>query len=597
MQIISKIEVNYFRSIYSVTLSKNNDINVLIGGNDSGKSNILKALNLFFNNATELSTPFNFFDDLSRLREKEARTAKGRASVWIKVTFNNFLNWKSLPKEFTIKKSWNRYDDRPTVDYPQELTQTTVGRFLNKLSFHYIPAVRGRDIFAHYLNALHDALIEDEKAGVKDASTQLMTSINQSTNDMSERIKSGLNIDSNIQVPKDLRELFSALDFSTRFSGYDIPLQKRGDGIQARHIPFVLDFIARHSSKHHIWAYEEPENSLELSKAFELAEQFEKDFSKENQIYLTTHSPAFYDLAGTHVNKWIVRSSCPHAGENLNEFTTQAEPVGASEIADESLGIAALISSRAKELYQKINSLNTTKEILEKKISLASRMQVIVEGETDKKILETAYSKLFPAAEPSCEFVSAEGCNNVTYFLKVHKTLAKTHTFPIVGLYDNDHAGRGEVHEFKNHKNLDGHISFKEISLEKRLYCGLLPIANELSLIAEGVSKKIAGHFDVPMTIEFMFPSEVINKAIDSGVLILEARKTVAKDSELSMPINLSDELSKNIPDGYKHLAYVVADSSKKHFSQWIGQLEMKDFVYFQPLFESLSHLSVVHQN
>ena len=190
----------------------------------------------------------------------------------------------------------------------------------HKLSFHYIPAVRGRDIFAHYLNALHDALIEDEKAGVKDASTQLMTSINQSTNDMSERIKSGLNIDSNIQVPKDLRELFSALDFSTRFSGYDIPLQKRGDGIQARHIPFVLDFIARHSSKHHIWAYEEPENSLELSKAFELAEQFEKDFSKENQIYLTTHSPAFYDLAGTHVNKWIVRSSCPNAGENLRTY-------------------------------------------------------------------------------------------------------------------------------------------------------------------------------------------------------------------------------------------------------------------------------------
>lgn len=187
--------------------------------------------------------------------------------------------------------------------------------------------------------------------------------------------------------------------------------------------------------------------------------------------------------------------------------------------------------------------------------------------------------------------------NNVTYFLKAHKTLAKTHTFPIVGLYDNDHAGRGEVHEFKSHKNLDGNISFKEISSEKRLYCGLLPIANELLLIAKDVSKKIAGSFDVPMTIEFMFPSDVINKAIDSGILILEERKTVAKDSELSMPINLSGELSKNIPDGYKHLAYVVADSSKKHFSQWVSQLEMKDFVYFQPLFESLSHLSVVHKN
>lgn len=221
---------------------------------------------------------------------------------------------------------------------------------------------------------------------------------------------------------------------------------------------------------------------------------------------------------------------------------------------------------------------------------------MIVEGGTDKKILEAAYSKLFPDGEPFCEFVSAEGCKNVTYFIKAHKTLAKKHTFPIVGLYDNDHAGRSEVHEFKNHKNVDGYTFFKEISSEKRLYCGLLPIANELSCLAKDVVAKVVGSFDVPMSIEFMFPSDVVNKAIEGGVLVLEERKTVAKDSELSVPINLSDELSKHIPDGYKYLAYVVADSSKKQFAQWVSQLEAKDFVYFQPLFETLNHLSGVHE-
>lgn len=249
MKIISKVEINYFRSIYSVNLLKNNDVNVLIGGNDSGKSNVLKALNLFFNNETELNIPFYFYDDLSRLREKEARSAKGRASVWIKITFNNFLEWKSLPDQFSIKRTWNRYEERPVDTYSEDLPSTTVGRFLNKLSFHYIPAVRGRDIFTHYLNALHDALIDDEKAGVRGASVNLLDAINLSTKDMSEKINTGLNIESSIQVPEDLRELFSALDFSTKFSGYDIPLQKRGDGIQARHIPFILDFVARHSSK------------------------------------------------------------------------------------------------------------------------------------------------------------------------------------------------------------------------------------------------------------------------------------------------------------------------------------------------------------
>lgn len=593
MKIISKIEINYFRSIYSLTLTKNNDINVFVGGNDAGKSNILKALNLFFNNDTELGTFFDFNDDLSRLREKEARSAKGRASVWIKITFNNFLHWKSLPKEFVIKRTWNRYEERPVDAYPQNVPSTTIGRFLNKISFHYIPAVRGRDIFAHYLNALHDSLIDDEKAGVKDASAQLMVSINKSTGDMSERIKSGIGLDSNIQVPKDLRELFSALDFSTKFSGYDVPLQKRGDGIQARHIPFILDFIARHSSKHHIWAYEEPENSLELSRAFELAGQFEKDFSKANQIYLTTHSPAFYDMSGTHVSRWSVRSLSTSApGNEVEEFVTHADSMSGGEIADESLGIAALIANRAKELYQQINSLNAIKIELDAKIANAERTQVVVEGKTDKTILEVAFSKLFPREQPFCEFISAEGANNVTNVLMGYKTLAKHRLFSIVGLWDNDHKGRAEAKHFKTHKHVEGH-SFREISAERRLYCGLLPIAQELTELAVEVRDKYAPDFEVPLTIEYMFPHFVVNRAIEEGILVLRARETVAKDSELSMPINLSEALSNKLPMEYRYLAYAIDDTSKNSFSAWVKQLPVEDFSYFSTLFATLQHLSI----
>jgi hypothetical protein len=103
---------------------------------------------------------------------------------------------------------------------------------------------------------LHDALIHDEKAGVRAASNTLMASINESTEDMSREIHSRLGFKSSIKVPEDLRELFEALDFSTVFNEYNIPLQMRGDGVQARHIPFILDFISRHSHKNHIWAYE-----------------------------------------------------------------------------------------------------------------------------------------------------------------------------------------------------------------------------------------------------------------------------------------------------------------------------------------------------
>lgn len=111
MDIISKIEIHYFRSIYSVSLKPTNHLNVFVGGNDAGKSNILRALNLFFNNKTELNTPYDFSQDITKYRVEEAREAKGRVTLWIKITFRNVDNWSSLPKTFYVKKSWDRNGD------------------------------------------------------------------------------------------------------------------------------------------------------------------------------------------------------------------------------------------------------------------------------------------------------------------------------------------------------------------------------------------------------------------------------------------------------------------------------------------------------
>jgi hypothetical protein len=143
-----------------------------------------------------------------------------------------------------------------------------------------------------------------------------MTRINESTEDMSREIQLGLGFKSSIKMPEDLRELFEALDFSTIFNNYNIPLQMRGDGVQARHVPFILDFIGRHSHRNHIWAYEEPENSLEMGKAFELASQFAEEFSQDKQIFVTTHSPRVLRLV------WRARDqvACPESAPRAEEF-------------------------------------------------------------------------------------------------------------------------------------------------------------------------------------------------------------------------------------------------------------------------------------
>jgi len=86
---IYAIEIAYFRSIHKTRLRGMSDLVVLAGRNDVGKSNILKAVNLFFNNQTDWNTPFDFQRDFSRKRLSEVRkdTIKGKQYVQVKIGF------------------------------------------------------------------------------------------------------------------------------------------------------------------------------------------------------------------------------------------------------------------------------------------------------------------------------------------------------------------------------------------------------------------------------------------------------------------------------------------------------------------------------
>ena len=107
---IEKIEIQYFRSIYRETITGLKLLNVFTGKNDAGKSNVLKALNLFFNNETDTETPFSFVDDYNfqRLREVRRESIKGKQYIQIKVTFirgNRFE--KTLPERQLMGEDLN----------------------------------------------------------------------------------------------------------------------------------------------------------------------------------------------------------------------------------------------------------------------------------------------------------------------------------------------------------------------------------------------------------------------------------------------------------------------------------------------------------
>ena len=73
MRIINRIIIRDFRSISVLAQNITSGFLPIVGANNSGKSNILRALNLFFNNETEPGRPLNIYEDFHNPSRKKKR--------------------------------------------------------------------------------------------------------------------------------------------------------------------------------------------------------------------------------------------------------------------------------------------------------------------------------------------------------------------------------------------------------------------------------------------------------------------------------------------------------------------------------------------
>lgn len=94
-------------------------------------------------------------------------------------------------------------------------------------------------------------------------------------------------VNAKFYIPSTLVDFFRTLSVQTE---NDVSLFDRGDGVQARFIPEILDEISRNSKKNIIWGFEEPENSYEAKNVRKLKEDFVRKYSKRYQLFITTHT-------------------------------------------------------------------------------------------------------------------------------------------------------------------------------------------------------------------------------------------------------------------------------------------------------------------
>jgi|GEM_PF-1437781 len=347
MNIIKKITITKFRSIGEKETIEPADFNVISGANDSGKSNYLKALNLFFNGETDFRKRYSSHDDFNKWFRDNGEGGTRDIEIEIEFSKGNYNDPQCINNGFSAKKTFDNDGGTRTEFFQKDGTKIEDTRHLSykranaiiseNIKFIYIPAIRDytfqTEIRGQLLEIVNSAdgrskagkSLEDAFDRVKIAlggeetikdgkHSKTKGELEQLIRDVSENLKVQIRPEVNFST------LLASLDFHTtgqietkprrsqKPKDQPVKLRHRGDGIQMHFLSVLLSFIAERDKKHsYIWGYEEPEIALELKRQFEFADLFAKNFCKKVQIFITTHSPAFIFHEGQEDKKRVYR--------------------------------------------------------------------------------------------------------------------------------------------------------------------------------------------------------------------------------------------------------------------------------------------------
>ena len=559
--------------------------------NDAGKSNVLKALNLFFNNRIVYDGDYTFKENynLQRLEEVRRETVKGKQFIQIKITFKRGEQFeKTLPGNFTVSKKWNRDSELPqmTDDIEMQLKKRGQGynarnrasltRFLNGIKYIYVPAIKDKRLFEEMLQKLQNVVYSKKLSGneqLTSALSILYGNVVMATKELSDEFKNATNVDSMIATPTEVDELYKTLHIITKMASGSVPLGNRGDGIRVRYIPGILNYIAQNAGENFVWGFEEPENSLEFNLAREMAEDFYSVYAENSLILLTTHSPAFIDLGDRKKGRGYRCYKALYETKIIDFEHAQQLP----DLSEE-LGYIQILQQQYEE-YKKIVEENVIIKNkiknMEAELLISKKPILLTEGKTDAKILTVAWEKLYDYECPfdikSCNLLDDQDKNTIAGAGILKNTLCAWRfdsNKTVIGLFDNDKAG---VKEF----GLDGNYSCVKgkvwkIHKNKRGYAFVIPANNDMLRKIE-IAKNLS--------IEYLFRQDSLQKEVDGKKLEFEPiRKTV-----------LINDIRVDFETVYDDEWYYVKikDNSKVDFAYTVVPTLAKDeFENFRDVFE-----------
>jgi len=326
---LKSVEIENFRSIVGEALALDfDDLTVIVGPNNCGKSNILRALQLFFTGRVE-GAPYTTDIDYPK---SEALSPKSQTKITVTIEYNPL-------KEVSIKKSldeleresgqdrldgnlvrlrlsyskngvdsWQFLGRKGARNIRKDLIHKVKDAVIQSKIFKYIPV--GRDSLESITHEISSELIKTIFSGWSGA-VQKRKEINDAIESLIGKLSPELKSSSG-SVTGSIRQVFSEiknLELRLPFENLEemLPslmpmvsdtaetgLKSKGAGIQTSSLLFLLKYLAdNHPQRYNarvtfIWAVEEPESFLHPTKQKAMSDML-VGFSKEVQTLITTH--------------------------------------------------------------------------------------------------------------------------------------------------------------------------------------------------------------------------------------------------------------------------------------------------------------------
>lgn len=326
------VSITNYRSIteaYKIDLS---NLTVLLGKNNEGKTNIIKAINLgmeilhnvdAYHRGRVLYRPYEWNEDFpislqanNRLKnknttirfdfklnddekkefyEKIGSYTNGDLSIRMSISQNNLLSFE-IPKRGKNTKSLSE----KIVD---------IASFVcDKFDIQYIPAVRSED---DAYGAIAD-LIDTELSDINDE--QYQNALEYIRNKQKEQLKT---LSNKLKTPLSLflpqiRDVNLRMDDKIRRTGISrrsidmeiddgalTYLSKKGDGVKSLATIALLSQVS--SNKDRLIIVDEPENHLH-PEAIHYIDGVLSELSKDNQVLISTHNPIFVSRSNISSN-------------------------------------------------------------------------------------------------------------------------------------------------------------------------------------------------------------------------------------------------------------------------------------------------------